>query len=415
MEPDRRASDDLLLQLVREGQHDAEIAVRLGITTGALRERKTDLRNRLGDQRYLALTGRLVAKRQRRWPWAAGGAAVALGSLLLMANLLDSGEEATSEGSAKAVTAARTNQDLERPATVTVDGREFEDLGQFVTNSKRDGNAISSVSNRAALVVVELRGTTYLVGSTVVDWGIVSSSRTDAFLRGTMKDRQIDLAVYTQKPQVRLRPVEIRDGPFLEASPTDSSGIPRLLIRATEGARPLEALLTEAGHLLIAHGPIDSSWVIDGATGARLDVTGARAFGTVSTSSSGSWFNGCDGTGEDGTKLSRVHCRVSWQRGNSGFTVPVDGTYGCAGARSVVYEGAGVRLTFILAGTSTSASFACQPSPVAAGASIVPDGEWIVTAATTSNEPLSVAFAGDGTEYVGEMRGDVSGPGLPQP
>jgi DNA-binding NarL/FixJ family response regulator len=43
-----RPSDDLLLQLVREGRHDAEIAVRLGVTTGELRERKIDLRNRLG-------------------------------------------------------------------------------------------------------------------------------------------------------------------------------------------------------------------------------------------------------------------------------------------------------------------------------------------------------------------------------
>jgi hypothetical protein len=42
-----RPSDDLLLQLVREGRHDAEIAVRLGVTTGELRERKIDLRQGL--------------------------------------------------------------------------------------------------------------------------------------------------------------------------------------------------------------------------------------------------------------------------------------------------------------------------------------------------------------------------------
>lgn len=404
---------------MREGRHDAEIAVRLGITTGELRERKTDLRNRLGSERYMALTGRFVPKRsRRRWPWVAGGAGIALGSLLLVANFMDGAEEGTSAAvPATAQPAGHTNQDLEQPAVVIVDGREFEDLGQFVTTSRRDSNAISTVSNRAALVVVELHGTTYLVGSTVVDWGIVSSSRTAAFLRGTTKSRQIDLAVYTERPQVRLRPVEIRDGPFLEVSQPDGGGVPRLLIRATEGSRPLEARITDDGRLLLAKGPLDPSWVIDGSSGAKLDVSDAQAFGTVSTSGSDSWFNGCDGAppAEDRSTALPVHCRVSWQRGSGGFIVPVDGTFGCAGARSLIYETRGVRLTFILAGTSTSASFACQPSPVAAGASIVPDGEWIVAAASTSNEPLSVAFGGDGTVYVGEMRGDVFGPGLAQP
>ena len=43
-----RPSDALLQSLMREGLHDAEIAVRLGITTGELRERKAELQRRTG-------------------------------------------------------------------------------------------------------------------------------------------------------------------------------------------------------------------------------------------------------------------------------------------------------------------------------------------------------------------------------
>ena len=52
MSDPRRASDDFFIRLLREGLHDAEIGVRLGITTGEVRARKADLRGKLGDAEF---------------------------------------------------------------------------------------------------------------------------------------------------------------------------------------------------------------------------------------------------------------------------------------------------------------------------------------------------------------------------
>src|SRR4029077_16255271 len=168
--------------------------------------------------------------------------------------------------------------------------REFEDLGRFLIAGSRD-RPVGTISNRAALTVVELRGTTYLVASSTVNWDLVSASRTDAFLRGTTTDLQVDLAVYTERPQGLLRRLEIANGPVLEASSAGDGGVARLLIKATVGFQPVEARVTDDGHLLLGRTPIDASWVLDGRSGARLDVSGAREFGRVSPNS-GSWFNG---------------------------------------------------------------------------------------------------------------------------
>lgn len=417
MSDPRRASDDLLLRLIREGKHDSEIAVRLGITTGELRERKADLRNRLGFDRYQQQTGVTPSpagtSRRKVFLWGMAIAAGCFAILLAIANLFAGNPE--EEAPARVVqTAVPTTSTVARPSEVLVAGQPFVDLGRVIVSGSTDGTTIGYVSNRLALSAIDLQTTSYLGNSEFVSWTITSASRTDAFLRGTLADRQIDLALYTDRPGGRLRTVSAGVGPLLEVD-ADRNPFPvTILITVTQGGAPIAARFTESGHLLLALTPIATDRAFDAYNGSELDVSSAQPFGRIAVSVGANTRNGCDPSTLAPAPAS-VNCRFSWLRSNRGFSVPFDGTYSCSGARSLRYEGGGIRLEFILVGQST-ANFACPPSPVAAGAVIIPDGEWIVAASSIeTSRPLAVVVALNGQVYVGDVLSSAACPCLPQP
>jgi len=412
-----RRSDELLISLLRQGLHDSEIAVRLGIPTGDLRERKNELRNRLGMERYLQLTGaggpRKRSGGKRLFLWGAAIAAGCFAILLGVANIVarDAGEEETTT---REIAPTPTPSPPRAAPRVTVDGREFEDLGPLILLGGQASGDVGTVSNRAALAVVELKGTGYFSSSREAHWSIVSSSRTNAFLRLTTADRQIDVALYTRHPAMRLRRLGAGVGPLLEISVPDGSRAPTAMLRATQGARPLELRISEVGHLLAATATLSPSAVVEPASGALLDVGEARPFGSLAVSVAGWAINVCEGPiPAAGQAAPPVNCQVSWRRTNRGFTVPAAGVYSCSGGRSLRYESGEVRLEFVLQSASTSTNFACEPSEIDAGATIIPDGDWYISA-WTNGAPLSLAAAGDGRLYVGAIRGNVECPCVEQ-
>lgn len=416
----RGASDVLLIELVKEGRHDAEIAVRLGITTGELRERKADLRERLGTQKYQELTDSVAPKasRQRRrfFFWCAGVAAGGFAILLVIANILAGGGGEAAEIHLTQLRHAPTAVPLRPAERVVLDGSVFEDLGPFLLMGGTGPVAVATTSNRPGLTVVELKATAYVSGSGSADWSVVSSSRTDAFLRGTTLTREFDLAIYTDRSQVQLRPLGVGLGPVLEATVPDGRYSPKLFLRATLDGEPLEVRISPEGHLFIAEATGDRSRVIDRATGAKLDIGQAQPFGLIAAGGSSSWFNACDAAPNAAAEQpGRLSCRVVWSAGLTGYKVPVAGTYACGGARSVSYETADVRLLFILRSPMSREAFACPPAPVSPGDFIVSEGEWLIAASTPAHESLSVVVGRDGTVYVGVVRGDVSCPCLVEP
>jgi|GEM_PF-2763456 len=410
----RRASDELLLRLVREGRHDAEIAVRLGITTGELRERKAELRNRLGTGRYTTLTGGAGttggASRRRRALWAGAAGFTVFGALLGAAILLTGEDDAPPAGIPEQVAPAPTSPALAAPPVVLVDGRPFADLGRVILPASGGKGGLGEIDHRAAMVVVPLQETVYLTGSSAVHWSLVSSSLNDAYLRAEVTGRQLDVAIHAVG-DARLRPVAAGAGPVLEAE--DIGGHPGagLLVRVAQGSSPVEAQITADGRLLVAEEPLPPETVLDSFTGAALDVSQARPFGTIPRNAATIVQNGCEPKRPDSEGATR--CRIAWLRSNRGFTAPVDGTYSCRGGRSLEFRGDGVLLVFSLRGGEASTQFACPASEVRAGDSIVPAGEWIVAALDSGGGPQSIVVALNGQVYVGEVGGNAPCPCLP--
>jgi hypothetical protein len=412
MNESRRASDELLLRMIREGRHDAEVAVRLGITTGELRERKADLRNRLGHERYAELTSATapVRHRRRRGLWWGGGVAAAAATLLAAANLLDRGGDASEPPARESATAAATSFALIAGPLVEIEGRQFRDLGRVLRPSNASTDAVGIADHRAAMEVVPLVETVFLTNSASVEWTVVSNSLKDAYLRAVLSGRQIDVAIHAIG-EGRVRRVATGVGPVLELQDTGGRPGTTLLIQATEGTQPLEVHITRDGRMLIAEEALPAGTVLDNFTGAAIDVSGARPFGTMSRTVVPETQNACEPTG-GAPGGEALRCRVVWNRWIRGFTVPVDGVYSCSGARSLEFRGDGVRLVFVLRGEASTA-FACEPSEVSAGMMIVPDGEWVVAALNAEDAPLSIVVGMDGQVYVGEVRGIVTCPCAP--
>ena len=417
MQDPRRVSDEMLLALIRERLHDSEIAVRLGITTGQLRERKAELRNRLGAERYQALTGtarrRQMSGRTRMFLWGAAVAAGCFAILLGVANIFAGDPGDDDAATARAQPAIPTRAVPIPPPVVTEDGRTFLNAGKFVATGS--SGPVGTPFNRATMVAMELRATTFVTQSSFVAWELVSASTTDAFLRGTLADRQLDVALYTQRPGGRLRTVPAGVGPLLEIEADAGFPIPpTIMLVVRQGSRPVEARLRADGTLLIAPDSLASDSVFDADTGHLLDVSRATAFGSLSSLPGTRAENGCNGSPPaPHPKAGTVACRVSWQSRGGGFSVPFDGTYSCTGARSLRYEGGGVRLEFILTGQST-ATFACQPTSVRAGQPIIPSGEWILAATIDGVGEVTIVATLEGDLFVGEVRGEASCPCLPR-
>jgi hypothetical protein len=416
MSDPRRSSDELLLRLLRENQHDAEIAVKLGISTGQLRERKRDLRNRLGEERWQELLGQKAGRRPmspRLKLFLMGGAVAAgvLAMLLGIANIV-AGDPEEEPLVTSRPTLAPTTVSLAPPTPVDVEGRPFLDLGPFVIAADADGGLVGTASNRLALVAMELRRDSFITSSEHVNWNLVNARRSEAYLRGTVAERQLDLLVLVERPNGRLRTLTAGVGPLLAVEP--ESGYPRppiLMIAATQGGAPVEVRLTPEGRLLLG-AVIPANKVVDSYTGGELDVSGAQPFGRIPVTVAAQVKNTCD-PGRPGVAAAAVGCDLRWQRSNRGFTVPFDGTFSCSGARTLLYDGGGVRLQFTLVDQPTN-QLSCEASSVSAGTAIVPDGIWEVHAQDAEGTRLAIAVALDGTVYVGVVKAGAGCPCLPR-
>jgi hypothetical protein len=403
-----RASDDLLIQLVREGRHDAEIAVRLGITTGELRERKAQLRGKLGDEKYLAATAakvtpRRLSGRKRLFLFGMLAAAGSLAVLLVVANVLvGNGDEQASTRTAPSPT-ARIAATLKPPLVMSVDGRDFYDAGKFFVPGGKPGNAeVALADNRPGLSAVVLRETAYIQATEFADWHVTNSGRGFLRLSGTVGDKSIDLAVTAQQDGTQLRTLRANVGPLAEVSSQFSSVPATLLIRAWGRNTQLHELRVSGdGRLLVSRDPLPREWVIEEFTGARLDVTEAGILGKFS-SGSPSQFTRCD------QSAPVLRCTVVVNTTMSILSAAGPGTVTCDGARTARFESGEFAVEFQRrAGTGCIINGA-----VAAGQQILEPGQWTLSTLGAEESDRSVVVAGDGTVYVGAVRGVVACPCL---
>ena len=401
--PPGRPSDDLLLQLIREGKHDSEMAIRLGVTTGELRERKTDLRNRLGYERYEALTKSGAAKprskRRRNVHVAITGVIGAFALLLVVANLLDSGEEALSTrivGPTPVAAAAEP----ELPEILIIEGEAYDDAGPFLSTADAPGASIGRVENEPGLVLVRLTGAGFISPSEFASWDIGDASLTQVRIASELGGRFVEVRVTPDTQVTMLRRLADGLGPIIEVGSQFDAYPPAVRLRAYgRDGRQLQARVTDEGRLYVSHSPIPSTWVIDRESGRLMDTKGSTTLarivvgdGLVSATSF------CTGL------TSEPRCGVSLVRSKGMFT-QVEGTLSCTGPTSLRFESQGIRLDITRGVLVSNANpLSCEPEVMPIDSRIVPESDWEILATTTDGLPLSVGVTNDGTLLVGEFR-----------
>ncbi|NJD66213.1 MAG: hypothetical protein FIB00_13430 [Chloroflexi bacterium] len=413
-EDSSRPSDALLQSLIREGLHDAEIAVRLGITTGELRERKAELQRRTGT----IGAGPAPRRRLRGWRlWfalAAAGAAAVLAVLLVIANIAapGTGDAGADVAATEAARGARQTQvaatpTRSAPGVVVVEGVEMDDLGPFLAVTGRTPDEpVGEIVNRAALIGVRLAGDGFVLDSPVTDWtSVMNVNAPYAWgLRGRAGERTLLVNITAEYVETRfegtLRRIGEATGALIGISAAPGSSGASILIEVSdESGRPYRSMLTPEGRLLVSREPLGRTTVVDYFTGAALDVGPARPFGILPTAAGGWTFTICNDSGAGA-------CIVSWRQSGQGYAVPAPGILSCPGGRELRYASADFTLTFRRAGSvQGTVEFACEPEPLDPGRAFLPDGNWLISAAKPDGTPVSVTVAGDGTLYIGDVAG----------
>lgn len=393
--------------MIREGKHDSEMAIRLGLSTGELRERKQDLRNRLGDEQYyrlVAVAGRATRRRgkERLFLGVVGVLAGVLAVLLVVANVVvddPAGEDDTTvavEGDSPTATPGRR---LRTPSVVTVEGVTYEDAGAFLVAGGTAAVDMASVENRPGQVMVTLPSTTFVSPSEFVDWDVTATRRNSYRMRGVLGERTIEVRLWAASQVTRLRELAEGVGPVIEVSswPDASRAAIRLQVYADDGQQ-LPSRVTEDGRLLVGQSPFPADWVLDANTGARLSTGRATVLGTLESAG---------GRASAATMCSDVatapRCTVLWFR-SSGLVIGVAGSVRCTGANRITFEAEDVQVTISRRTVAANQPpLVCDPFDVPAGSRIVPEGDWEIEAATSSGGQVSVGVTTGGTLMLGPL------------
>ena len=415
MSDPRRVSDDLLIQLIREVRHDAEIGVRLGVSAGEVRERKRALRQRLGEQRYAevlnASTKKWTPPWKRRWVVALVALVSVVGLLLVVANLLVPEDEPIA---AVRTVPTSTPQPSARPAQVlTHDGVRFRDAGQFLTTaSGSDMGSLGTPDYRPGLAVFTLRETGYIVPSETARWEPSGGGRGELRLRAqSLNGSAVNLRLNPGHSATRIRTIRTDVGAIAEVYSQVGFVQPILFVRAyDDSGRQLVARITDDGYLEVSEALIPEDWAIDALTGRRIEGTDpADAVATVRLFPGVGAFTTCDTTG------GALRCHAVIQRAQ-GAELLVDGPVTCPDPTTIRLSLPDKLLEFSRGFTATPATEdSCRESTWNAGQYILASGEWSLFALKPDRGPLSLAITAGGDVVTGEFSVDLSCPCLPAP
>jgi hypothetical protein len=403
----RRASDDLLVQLIRENRHDAEIGVRMGITTGEVRERKTELRRRLGEDRYL----RLIAGKpergtpfwKRRWFMGAGALGCFGGLLLLMANVLvDDPEEIAAERTVLPPTPLPTTRP---PAIVTAGEQRFDDAGVFFALASSNGlDFVGSPTNHASVAVMDLEATAYVVPSEFAHWKLADTGYREVLVGAELGGRKVTVRVTSAHAATRVRTVAEGVGPVARLVSQLEIYSPVVFVRAyDERGRVLTPRLTVDGRLQISQQPVPEDWILEATNGSRLETSESIHVAAVDLRPGVSAKTFCDDRDDE------FRCLVILQRA-SGLTLVREGNVTCPTSTTRVVEFEDVRLSFARGFAINAADEPCAPYTVIPGVNFVTNGDWEITVETLAGEPLSLGVTNSGMLVAGRFAGDLSCP-----
>jgi DNA-binding CsgD family transcriptional regulator len=400
-------ADERLLALVRQGTVDAEIAVRMGLSTGEVRQRIDRLAAQLGVEGKAGLrewTGASVAgelpavHRFTRRVWRAAAAGIAALALLAVGILLG---RATAPGNAVIAsqpTTAATQvvtalpPTVERPKTALINGISSVDVGQLITVGGHPLDGVKTTAQKHALAVVELAG----AGAVHFSGASLQRVVNGGSVYGQAETRSGAVALYVVPADTNTRFIATTDG---EAVYSTGDGGPSLLVWATgtrgaaastQGLLPYYTSVDDDGELWVSQDPIAPGNVIDKNTGEKLDISSAKALGGID---SRSLETICEPAGL---------CTIAVE--GALFPTPATGQVRCDSNSKLEFVSYASGVTLSFEGFNGSTAPACPQAPreVLANEPLI-GGYYVVHAVDAAGRPISVAISGNGLIYAGEF------------
>ncbi|HML99209.1 MAG TPA: helix-turn-helix transcriptional regulator [Tepidiformaceae bacterium] len=407
LENNLSASEQRALTYIRDGLVDAEIAVRLGISTAEVRELIARLQRKLRVSSRSELRrvqpplshGRLVSKTFVKG-LAVALIALASASIGLAMGLVLQGFCSSEEGGTSA-TATPASESASR-VVAEFNGHRMEDAGRLFDPA--GGQLfISRSSDRAAATAVWLGVPGFIdLNAGKVQWRVVEGG----ILEGLLGERRIQLRI---SPVGETRAVYGSEQIALHT--TNASDPQPVVLLAASGSdgEPLAVHVDREGRLFIAIDPLPPSAILETGTGEQLKVSGSQVVGRLP---------GRSGPGRYGTKcLGMDACAVSMLT-TDGFRAPFAGDIKCeiaAPAPPIQVEGATAGQALALTGDFGTlvlwhVSYRGEPHPpcteetrVSQGQILLPAGYYLLTAQLLSGEQLDVGLTLNGSLVVGRF------------
>jgi DNA-binding CsgD family transcriptional regulator len=412
-------SEERVLELIRQGKTNSEIANELRISVAGVKYHVTNLLGKVGVPDRAALAGWRGGNQRPRTGsgfslgWrsiftagkftAAGLGMVACGAVALAVFQLTSGGGVNNQAlpAAPEGYSSVAAEDLEALGMV--------DAGQIL-RPLSGSTPVFAGSIRQSASVALLTGPAEVVMGTGKAWQfggmnfVPADSRVPNWvaLSGHAGGKPVSVQLGAENMALSESSIiEVDDHGTRTVRTKTANATPELLVAATRDGLPLRAAIAQNGHLYVDPAPAPLTAVVDEWSGELLDVHGAIVGERLPEPAAGLFqFTGC------GTEGHRA-CYVS-VRSHVPLVAPVDGVLTCPSSDVVEIQDADVvlRISRVDTGYGGSPQFACDGHPVVAGEAIGPAGvHWSYSAArATTGEPLSVGAAFDGTLYIGDFR-----------
>lgn len=282
-----QSTDEQILWMVRAGMVDAEIAARLNIPTGDVKQRIERLAKRHGvDGREGLRASSLLlpdksAQRSRSDTFLrrfGSYAVVGVVCAVLGAAVVSAVDPRGTPGAPKSAPEPAATPTTAPPAasrpTVVINGASMVDAGRFVY-SKRTLTPVFDVSERAGFVVLSLQPGAYLTGDGDIQW--VPSSQSGKF-QLQVAGETLDLVFLAANDSTGVQETSTEVAVF-----TRDDDLPaELMLWAHDRGGVLHSVhVDSAGELFVSVEPIAPEIAIESSTGEALELGGTTSRGRI--------------------------------------------------------------------------------------------------------------------------------------
>jgi hypothetical protein len=400
-----------VLELVREGKNNAEIAVRLGLSVNTVRFHVSNLLSKAGVTSREEL-GKWRPTASRRWTvfWLPGtgvlkavalsaATAAAVGAAIVFSVSIGSDQDRASPDGEDDVTPG-PSEDSAQPTLVDVSGRLMYDLGPvfFVEN---ESAPVVDVELREAAAVVRLKTAGVIRLSTLAtEWRVGGSGYAILQALGTIHADSrgylnIQAADGTTLDAVLAGPGPVPDAIRVRSDRAGEGPTVIVTVQAFDddfgGGRMYSVDVSSSGHLLVSPDTLPSQLIVDRATGQVVQIPAAH-FRDAGFAGPGNHLTLCD--------ANRCWASVGLELLES----PLSGEHRCGprGEFQVHGDQFSLSLLHLQAGEPCTLR---SPVVVRKGDVLGPVGTYVISATAPDGASMSVGVTGEGALVVGEFAG----------